>query len=100
MRKNKRKSSLTFVLDFTTSKLLAYIVIILSSTIGYLINSSDVVVVGLIVGSTLSGAKSITDNIMKIKSSGIIGGGQTASNETTGDETTNEPIEDDSEKQT
>lgn len=100
MRKNKRKSSLTFVLDFTTSKLLAYIVIVLSSTIGYLINSSDVVVVGLIVGSTLSGAKSITDNIMKIKSSGIIGGGQTTNNETTGDETTNEPIEDDLEKQT
>ena len=82
MPKNKRKSSLTFVLDFTTSKLFAYIVIGLSSAIGYLLNSSDVVVVGLIVGSTLSGAKSVTDNIMKIKNTGIINGTQTANADT------------------
>lgn len=74
MQKKKRKSSLTFILQFTTSKLLAYIVIGLSSALGYLLNSSDVVVVGFIVGATLSGAKSVTDNIMKIKGKGIIGG--------------------------
>ena len=72
MQKIKKKSSITFILEFTTSKLLSYIVVLITSIIGYLLTSPDVVIIGIMAGAALSGAKSVSDNIMKMKGKGLI----------------------------
>lgn len=53
---------INFNLNFTTSKLLAYIVVLLSAILGYLLTSTEVVIVGFTIGSTLSGVKSILNS--------------------------------------
>ena len=63
------KSTINFKLDFTTSKLLAYIVVILSAVLGYLLTSTEVVIVGFTIGSALSGVKGILDNKIAIADS-------------------------------
>ena len=63
----KKKSSLVFTLEFTTSKLLAYIVVISSSVLGYLLSSAEIVIVGLIVGSSLAGVKNISESWLRSK---------------------------------
>ena len=65
MEKTNKKSRVVFNLEFTTSKLLAYIVVILGSLIGYLLVSSEIVVLGFVMGGALSGAKSVTDNLTR-----------------------------------
>lgn len=65
MKKTDRKSKFVFNLEFTTSKLLAYIVVILGAILGYLLASSEVVVLGFVMGGGLSGAKSVTDNLSR-----------------------------------
>lgn len=62
-----RKSKVIFTLEFTTSKLLSYVVLISSSILGYLLTSIDIVVVGLIVSAALSGVKNITESLVKLK---------------------------------
>lgn len=64
--KNK-KSIVIFNLMFTTSKLLAYIIVIISAILGYLLSSAEIVTIGFMIGGTLAGAKSVSDNILKIK---------------------------------
>jgi hypothetical protein len=63
-----RKSKVIFTLEFTTSKLLSYVVLISSSLLGYLLNSNDIAVIGLIVSAALSGVKNITESLVKLKS--------------------------------
>ena len=67
----KKKSSLVFTLEFTTSKLLAYIVVISSSVLGYLLSNAEIVIIGMIVGSSLSGVKNISESWLKSKNSNI-----------------------------
>lgn len=67
----KEKNIVIFNLKFTTSKLLAYVVVILSTILAYLLNDGEIMVTGLIVGAALSGAKSVTDNLMKMKTKKI-----------------------------
>lgn len=62
-----KKSNLVFDLQFTTSKLLAYLVVISGAVIGYLLASAEVVIVAFIIGASLSGVKSISDNMLKLK---------------------------------
>lgn len=62
-----KKSSVVFNLTFTTSKLLAYIIVIISGVVGYLLASAEIVTVGFMIGGALSGAKSVSDNIKKMK---------------------------------
>jgi hypothetical protein len=62
-----KKSSLVFNLQFTTSKLLAYLVVISGAIIGYLLASAEVVIVAFVIGASLSGVKSISDNMLKLK---------------------------------
>jgi hypothetical protein len=57
-----RKSHVTFDLAFTTSKLLAYIVVISSAVLGYLLSSAEVVIVGFTIGAALSGVKSMLES--------------------------------------
>lgn len=71
MQPKAKKSKIVFNLNFTTSKLLSYIVIILSSIVGYLLANAEIIIIGLIVGGALSGAKSVSDNILKLKSGKI-----------------------------
>lgn len=63
----KKKSSVVFNLTFTSSKLLAYVIVIISGIVGYLLASAEVVTVGFMIGGALSGAKSVSDNIKKMK---------------------------------
>lgn len=51
-----------FNLNFTTSKLLAYIVVVLSAVLGFLLTSTEIVIVGFTIGAALSGVKSILNN--------------------------------------
>lgn len=62
-----KKSSVVFNLTFTTSKLLAYVIVIISGILGYLLASAEIVTVGFMIGGALSGAKSVSDNIKKMK---------------------------------
>lgn len=64
---NNNKSYVIFKLTFTTSKLLAYIIVVVGSTVGLLLKSTEVVIVGFTVAAALSGAKSVTDNMRKIR---------------------------------
>lgn len=64
---NSNKSSMVFKLIFTTSKLLAYIIVIVASVVGLLLKSTEIVIVGFMVAAALSGAKSVTDNMRKIR---------------------------------
>lgn len=57
-----KKSSIVFNLMFTTSKLLAYIVVISSAILGYLLTSTEVVIVGFTIGAALSGVKSMLES--------------------------------------
>lgn len=57
-----KKSSVIFDLMFTTSKLLAYIVVLSSAILGYLLTSTEVVIVGFTVGAALSGVKSMLES--------------------------------------
>lgn len=65
--KNK-KSIVMFNLMFTTSKLLAYVIVIISAVLGYLLSNAEIVTVGFMIGGALAGAKSVSDNVLKIKS--------------------------------
>jgi hypothetical protein len=67
MEKNNKKSRLLFSLDFTTSKLLSYIVVLVSSLVGLKLVSPEVVIVGLIIGAALSGVKNITEYLIQLK---------------------------------
>lgn len=53
---------INFNLNFTTSKLLAYIVVVLSAVLGFLLTSTEIVIVGFTIGAALSGVKSILNN--------------------------------------
>ena len=57
-----KKSTVIFNLKFTTSKLLAYIVVIASAVLGYLLTSTEVVIVGFTIGAALSGVKSMLES--------------------------------------
>lgn len=57
-----KKSTLDFNLRFTTSKLLAYIVVISSAILGYILSSTEVVIVGFTIGAGLSGVKSMLES--------------------------------------
>lgn len=57
-----KKSTVVFNLKFTTSKLLAYIVVITSAVLGYLLASTEVVIVGFTIGAALSGVKSVLES--------------------------------------
>lgn len=63
-----KKSSLVFNLQFTTSKLLAYLVVVSGALIGYLLASAEVVIIAFIIGASLSGVKSVSDNMLKLRS--------------------------------
>lgn len=68
MENTKKKSKLVFNLEFTTSKLLAYIIVLLSSFLGYALLNSEVVIIGFFIAGALSGVKSLSDNVVKMKS--------------------------------
>jgi hypothetical protein len=68
--KTKLKSSLVFTLEFTTSKLLSYIVVISSIIVGYLLTSPEIITTGLIIGAALSGVKNISESWIKLKNGG------------------------------
>ena len=63
----KIKSSLVFTLEFTTSKLLSYIVVISSVTVGYLLASPEVIMTGLVIGAALAGVKNVSESWIKVK---------------------------------
>lgn len=67
MDKIIKKSKVIFNLEFTTSKLLSYLVVLESAILGYLLGSVEVVIIGLIVGASLSGVKNITESIIRYK---------------------------------
>lgn len=68
MEKSNKKSMVIFNMEFTTSKFLSYLVILSSSILGYLLTSVEIVIVGLIVGASLSGVKNITESYLNLKS--------------------------------
>ena len=74
MENTKKKSKLVFNLEFTTSKLLAYILVLLSGFLGYALLSSEVVIIGFFIAGALSGVKSLSDNVVKMKSAFTAGG--------------------------
>jgi hypothetical protein len=57
-----KKSIIIFTLKFTTSKLLAYIVVVSASILGYILKSAEIVIVGFTVGAALSGIKSMLES--------------------------------------
>jgi len=89
--KNKIKSSLIFTLEFTTSKLLSYIVVIASVIVGYLLTSPEVVMTGLVIGAALAGVKNISESWIKAKSISGTSTTDTSSTSTTNTSTTNNP---------
>lgn len=62
-----RKFNVIFNLEFTTSKLLGYLILLTTTVLGYLLSNADIVIVGIVSASALAGAKSISDNWVKIK---------------------------------
>ena len=65
--KAKLKSTLVFTLEFTTSKLLSYIVVISSVIVGYLLTSPEIVITGFVIGAALAGVKNISESWIKVK---------------------------------
>jgi hypothetical protein len=57
-----KKSTVVFDLKFTTSKLLAYIIVIASALLGYSLSSTEIVIVGFTIGCALSGVKSVLES--------------------------------------
>lgn len=60
MTKN-RESKVVFKLEFTTSKLLAYFIVLSATVAGIILKSTEVLIVGWTIGAGLSGVKTITD---------------------------------------
>lgn len=59
---NTFKSKITFYLNFTVSKLLAYMVFIASVVVSLVLSSADAFIIGSAFSCSLMGAKSLSDD--------------------------------------
>lgn len=64
---NKFKSAISFLLCFTTSKLLAYLTLIAGVVVGLILKSEECFIVGVLSSCSLMGVKSFNDTSLKKK---------------------------------
>jgi hypothetical protein len=86
MENIKKKSSLIFVLEFTTSKLLGYMIFIVTSILGYVLQNPEIIIIGVLASSALSGVKNLSESWTKIKIGPNTNITNTESNNTEGNE--------------
>lgn len=83
---NNKNFKIRFNLDFTSSKLLGYLILVTTSILGYCLSNPEIVVIGVISSSALSGVKSLSESWVKLKSGPLTNNDHVEESKTTDEE--------------